>query len=456
MQTWAWRGVWATGVMVALANCTGGLLGVDVCNKLCDTAQDCGDGFECISGQCSASQCDPVPGAADGGASSGNVGLSSSSAASSSNGGGSSGVSNPASSAGASSSGVVASSSRVGSGGSSSSVVVSSSGPLVSSSSTVPSSTSVAASSSSGVVNSSSALVSSSSLAQSSSQPPPCQGRSLGDSCGAGLVCETAGGACISACFIGGAIIQPDTAEPGNGCRACRPLVSTNGYRDLTDGSACTDNDVCTTESCQSGTCEADPVCTGSTPACTAGVCSCSTNPVDSCLFQNSNKACLGTGQCGCNDDNDCAALGEVCGPANTCIRCNTADACGIECSSCRDAVGMSLSRGSYYTCGNATQPANFACDIAACPTARGNCDDNDLNQCEVDLAEDANNCGVCGITCASGNCNSRQCTCPSGGAQCPSFADTQGCTSGECRCQNNDECPNGSTCNVAGKYCRY
>ncbi len=116
----------------------------------------------------------------------------------------------------------------------------------------------------------------------------------------------------------------------------------------------------------------------------------------------------------------------------------------------------MSLSRGSYYACENASQPATFACDVTACPSARGNCDDDDLNQCEVDLADDANNCGVCGITCASGNCNDRQCTCPGGGGQCPNFQENQDCTSGECRCQNNDECPNGSTCNVAGKYCRY
>lgn len=78
-------------------------------------------------------------------------------------------------------------------------------------------------------------------------------------------------------------------------------------------------------------------------------------------------------------------------------------------------------------------------------------------------LGTDAANCGACGITCASGSCQTAdeggrytgKCTCPSGTAQCPSIGDGQVCNTGLCSCNDNDNaCGSGGICGVT--LCHY
>jgi hypothetical protein len=72
-----------------------------------------------------------------------------------------------------------------------------------------------------------------------------------GTSCGTGgSVCSN--GTCGSTeCVIGGASYPPGTPNPGNACQFCKPGMSTTTWSNLTDGTSCPPDGVCS-----SGTCE--------------------------------------------------------------------------------------------------------------------------------------------------------------------------------------------------------
>ena len=72
-----------------------------------------------------------------------------------------------------------------------------------------------------------------------------------GTSCAADEVCS--GGICTSACFIGGTIIGTGTVNPANSCQSCQPSTSTTGWTTLTDGTACASGQVCQSGSCGAG-----------------------------------------------------------------------------------------------------------------------------------------------------------------------------------------------------------
>jgi hypothetical protein len=72
-----------------------------------------------------------------------------------------------------------------------------------------------------------------------------------GASCGAGQIC--ASGGCTAACYIGGAVVAPDTVDPAGPCRACEPTASTSAYSPITNGTPCGAGQVCGSGSCAAG-----------------------------------------------------------------------------------------------------------------------------------------------------------------------------------------------------------
>jgi hypothetical protein len=135
---------------------------------------------------------------------------------------------------------------------------------------------------------------------------------------------------------------------------------------------------------------------------CVAGVCTC---PV--CNLPNAKSACVNlkcaVGQCNVNWG-DCDGL-----PQNGCERSLSNDAanCGVCGAAC--AQGLVCVNGSC-TCPNCmranakTSCVNNVCVLDSCFPGFGNCDGNDNNGCEVDLASDVANCAKCGSACKVNN----------------------------------------------------
>ncbi|MBI5497635.1 MAG: hypothetical protein HY904_21670 [Deltaproteobacteria bacterium] len=369
------------------------LLDVEMCGKHCSTASDCGGSYACTDGVCAGEPCG-------------------------------SGVTDPA-----------------GTGSSSGGQVGTSSGGATS------------GASSHGSGHSSSAPASSAAVVSCMNGSTPRPG---GTACGTGQVCDGQG-SCRSGCWIGGQLVSPGPA-PGAPCRACVPTTDTTDWSNAPAGSPCTDQDACTTDACNgNGQCASQPKCTGSTPTCipATGACRCSNNP-NSCSTDPAGSVCRAmSGQCGCFDSGDCPA-GTACDlTTRTCGPCNTPDACGDACDACRNAAGMTLNEGSYWTCTSTSLPADQACQPVACDATRANCNGDDSDQCEVNLADDPDHCGACALQCDSGSCVQRQCTCPSGDWQCPMNQGCGGSGAGRCRCGGDNECPGPLyTCNNSTRIC--
>ncbi len=104
-------------------------------------------------------------------------------------------------------------------------------------------------------------------------------------------------------------------------------------------------------------TCGANMACGGGACACTPGFADCNHDPSDGCEADLSN------------DDQNCGTCGRGCFIF-----------CGVGC-------------------------AGGVCPIAGggCIAGFGDCDGNAANGCETRLSNDPNNCGCCGIVCASG-----------------------------------------------------
>jgi hypothetical protein len=118
------------------------------------------------------------------------------------------------------------------------------------------------------------------------------------------------------------------------------------------------------------------------------------------CSFPNAAGACTAS-VCG---------LG-ACNPGFGNCNANPSDGCetgltdnALHCSACNTQCVFP----------NATAAcSNAQCVIGACAAGFGNCDGIVGNGCEVKVSSDANNCGVCGKTCAGFPCVNGQCQSP-------------------------------------------
>ncbi len=73
-----------------------------------------------------------------------------------------------------------------------------------------------------------------------------------GTTCGTGQVCQA--GSCASGCFIGGSLVQPGAADPGDDCQSCDPGVSTTAWTPIADDTTCSSSGG---NFCRSGQCVA-------------------------------------------------------------------------------------------------------------------------------------------------------------------------------------------------------
>jgi hypothetical protein len=115
---------------------------------------------------------------------------------------------------------------------------------------------------------------------------------------------------------------------------------------------------------------------------------------------------------------------------------CNAANGCEVDlatdvqnCGSCGHACALPHAQSACDT---------GQCKVITCNPGRGNCDGLDSNGCETSLATDPQNCGACGLVCASGcsaGCVAGVCL-------------LSGCASGFADCDGN--CANGCETNLA------
>jgi hypothetical protein len=247
--------------------------------------------------------------------------------------------------------------------------------------------------------------------------------------CGAcGTACAAASNA-SSTCTAGSCGIVCVTnhadcdGDARNGCE-------TNTGTDLTHCGAC--GTTCTQgRTCVSGACTAT--------ACTA--------PLANCDGAEGNGCEVSTA----TDTFHCGACGHACAFANAGASC-AAGACVM--GACAPGFGNCdgnpsngcevnlLTNGSHCGgCGTACNAINGAstcaqgsCQLAACNTGYGNCDQLAFNGCEVSTTSDVNHCGGCGIVCparpsAVATCHASACgyACVAGRLDCDGVA-SNGC----------------------------
>ncbi len=148
-----------------------------------------------------------------------------------------------------------------------------------------------------------------------------------GTSCASDAVCS--GGVCTSSCFIGGAIIAPAVTNPANACQSCQPSTSTTAWTTVSDGTTCASGQVCHAGSCGSG-CFISGILYSSGTVNPANACQ-SCQPAASTTFWSNinNGTSCGAGDI-CNNGlcaSGCFLSGTVWGagapnPANNCQSC--------------------------------------------------------------------------------------------------------------------------------------
>ncbi len=196
------------------------------------------------------------------------------------------------------------------------------------------------------------------------------------------------------------------------------------------DGTPClSDNQACTADTCESGTCEHSPLdegtlcddglfCTTGTSCNIAGVCgggepSCEDNnacTADSCnegAEQCTNTAAAPGAAC---DDLDACTDGSTCNAVGTCVgtmplACNDGSECTAD--TCNSTTGCVFTPLEDSPCAD-----NFFCTIAEACTIDGNCEGiancSDSNSCTADscdeLGDVCSNVATPGVSCEDGN----------------------------------------------------
>jgi hypothetical protein len=213
------------------------------------------------------------------------------------------------------------------------------------------------------------------------------------DQCHVAGVCNTTTGLCTSpniadgtACSDGNACTLSDKCAAGvctagspkvcqtlDQCHVagtCNPTSGVCSNPNVADGTACTDNNLCTAvDACQAGSCVglSPKACTASDQCHVVGTCAPSTGLC-------SNPA-AGDGT-PCNDGNKCT-IGDAC-QAGTCTPAQTLTAshcAGPACEQCSFDVGNDICSVSPDWCANCF-PETDGCDLLADPTDRQLCED--------------------------------------------------------------------------------
>ena len=182
-----------------------------------------------------------------------------------------------------------------------------------------------------------------------------------GDACNNAEVCDTTDGSCK-----GSAKADGTTCTDGNACTvgdAC-----TSGACVAGSAANCDDNNVCTTDSCNSAS---GCVNTANTSSCDDGS-ACTTN--DTCA----NSACVGGAAPNCDDGNVCTA--DSCNPATGCVN-TLIDADGDGVGDCTDNC---VNNANTNQLDSDSDGQGDACDT-----------------CAFDADNDADGDGVCGSTVA-------------------------------------------------------
>ena len=258
--------------------------------------------------------------------------------------------------------------------------------------------------------------------------------RSKATSCGscnavcqvAAPLCAPAGGSfqCTNGCTAdapvncGGSCVDPNTTinhcggcnikcpAPENSVPAC--AGGTCNFTCKAQFHACSGACVASTDPAKCGAaCTPCPAPTGGVPTCVADTCGMQC-PV--------NTRLCGTKCVAKTDATACGAACTVCpvpagGGTATCV----ADTCGTTCPATHHLCGGAcVPKSDPATCGaacmacpvpktaSAATCTNDACGVTACAAGLANCDSNPANGCEVTLATDPANCGVCGNACVA------------------------------------------------------
>jgi hypothetical protein len=182
-------------------------------------------------------------------------------------------------------------------------------------------------------------------------------------------------------CSISGVTYAAGAANPANACETCVPTASTSGWSNVADGASCGDAATCLAGECTSAQCTVDGTMYPAGPS--------ATNPCQACVPASSMSAFTNVTD------------GTSCGGSNVCV----SGKCGVACT-----IG-----GSYFSL-DETNPANGCqiCDPTTSTTAWTNAGDGFT--CSIgttvatccsgtcaNMGTDSNNCGGCGLACATG-----------------------------------------------------
>ncbi len=249
---------------------------------------------------------------------------------------------------------------------------------------------------------------------------------------GSAASCLSAGTACSS----GGSCCANLTCDPGSG--TCIAAAST-GPACLQIGASCSGGGTCCSgEVCDpaSGNClaTAGGATTTSSAGTDAGSCQCSSGS-GPCPDGTTLSSCCSGGQQDCGDGQGCHDVSVD--PAN----------CGGCGNSCTTSTGSSTSTCAGGQC-SCMCPNGGACPdgatSASCTTtasttscAAGTADCAGTGQCQTTTSTDGNNCGACGVICATGVCSNSQCLCSDGVTPCAdnSCASCPACPAGFANC---------------------
>jgi hypothetical protein len=193
--------------------------------------------------------------------------------------------------------------------------------------------------------------------------------------------CVCAAGACVSACFIDGGLVDAGTFAPAVACAACQPAASTVGWSPFTgapEPGTCPAGD-----ECRSGLCVCPPGCRldGGEGCC---------DPITGlCRAVGSDAACAAGGACqACASGEHCVPKTDggffCCTPGNGCgYSCgdpNLLDGCGLPCpvncpaTSCCDANGDCQPGTTVSACGSGGSGAALCTDCGAFPCIDQSC----------------------------------------------------------------------------------
>lgn len=228
-----------------------------------------------------------------------------------------------------------------------------------------------------------------------------------GVTCKSGEVCSN--GTCVLSCQdgladCGGVCSNPKVDEQN--CGGCGAKCEA--------GHAC-ENGKCEL-TCQFGLSNCGKVCVSlQIDESNCGACGVSCKPGELCLIgscnlvcQNNLKACDGVCVNLQTDPNNCGVCSLSCRPGEVCASGRCAPTCGANLLTCGDiCVDAKHDPENCNGCGHKCNLPNVdnacyngTCGIGACKPGFRDCNGKVADGCEVELANDINNCGMCGKAC--------------------------------------------------------